>query len=336
MAILWVGGGDLDFPYLGTLSTGDTGFAAGRCRKWMCRNTAGWPPARGIAFPGGAIQSAWLGCFFYSGQINADNGILVIGFTHSSKLLGEGLYLSVTNTSKFRLCKFDGSTVTQLAIESGTTFNTTGWYKVDIQVTGYYASGSSCNVKVYVAPPGAVSTCIIDYTGDPTVSSLQNLDCVGIVGSPTNTREIVAEVVVADEDTRAFIVSENYPNAAGDSLQWTGAYTVLDDPVVDDADYAYVNTNDQIALYNLVNSPAGSYGVRAVQISARALRSGDSTPGKLALGVKSGGNTSDGSDQSLQPAWMVYQRLMTQNPTTSAAWQQSEIDGLQVQLKSRA
>ena len=129
----------------------------------------------------------------------------------------------------------------------------------------------------------------------------------------------------------------NYPNAAGDALtNFTGAYTTVDEITKDDSDLANSNTNDGTALYNLFPTPSGSFGVKAVGISARATKSSDSTPTKIALGVKSAGSTDDGSDQALTVAWATYQRLMTTNPLTTAVWTTAEIDALQLQLKARA
>ena len=332
MAILWAGQEDIDFPkgkwptrYPGWQSYGrhslDAGTAPGSAPTYM--------PCISVPFPAGAVTSCWVSARAGGSTNNSGADQLLFGLTKSTKTMGEGLWLKCDNpVTKIVLCTWNGTAIVELALDNGNHIGGSAVYHIDMQVISY---GASATVNVYVDGILAAT-----FTGDVRISSLTDLDQVAFYGDSINGRWVFSEFIVADEDTRPLRLTTLYPNAAGDSNAWTGAYTVLDEEDLDVSDLAYVNTSDQLALYNLSATPAGTFAVKAVQLSARALKSSDSIPTNIALGVKSGGSTDAGSDQALTGIWATYQRLMTTNPLTSNPWTTAELDALQLQLKSRA
>jgi len=328
MAILWCGAEDLDFRLN---ISGVTTAAADSYRRVHLGAGAGVTtvPLIGSPFPGGAITSCWLhsktGAAFDNG--NAEQ--MLIGLTRSTKTAGEGLWLKVdTPKTRIALGTWDGSSFVELAVDTGFhVAQASVPYFFDMQVTSY---GASATVNVYVNGNLACT-----FTGDTRISSLTDLDQVAIVGDTTNQRTMSSEVVVADEDTRAMRLVTLAPNATDGGSTFTGNATTIDETSLDQADSSYSNTNDNIGLFGLTDT-AGTYAVKAVMLSVRATKSSDSTPTKIALGVKSGASTDAGSDQALTTDWAHYMRLMTTNPITTNPWTTAELDALLLQVKARA
>ena len=85
---------------------------------------------------------------------------------------------------------------------------------------------------------------------------------------------VVSEVILADEDTRHFVgVASLAPSAAGDTNTWdSGAYTDIDEAVLDDADMLKSGTAAQDFNCNLNDLPAGDFDIGGVKVTARAVR----------------------------------------------------------------
>jgi hypothetical protein len=283
----------------------------------------------GNAFSGGPVTSAWLTFQF----------VASLGLGSSNKLCGLGKYsttnkgifvgTSSSNGQKVALLKFDGSTVTQLATETGTSISLGSFHKFDMHVTNY---GASSSIDVYMD-----GNLLISYTGDCSVSGVTGLDCVMCQytrGSATLGG--LSEFIVSTTDTRKMSLVTHYPNAAGDVLEFTGAYTTVDEITIDDSDLAYDNVDGHRAMYNLSNTPAGTFSVLAVKEAVRASRSSDSSPTSINLGIKSGGTVDVNANRSLGIGWGTVERLMTVNPVTGNLFTTAELDALQIVVESEA
>jgi hypothetical protein len=197
-----------------------------------------------------------------------------------------------------------------------------------MQVIDY---GANAYVNVYLN-----GSLLIAYgPGNVTVSGMTNFDCIGIGPNISSYAIAFSEFIVADEDTRTFGLVTMAPSAAGDANAWTGLYSTIDETTLDDSDVVYVNTNDQDVQYNLVNFPAGTFGVKAVEVAARATKSSGSTPGTLKLGIKEASVNVD-AGQTVTTGWATYLRLMQTDPIKAAAWLQSDMNSLQIDLQSAA
>jgi hypothetical protein len=72
-----------------------------------------------------------------------------------------------------------------------------------------------------------------------------------------------------------------------------------------------------------------------VAIKIRAAKGSGSTPGAIAMGVKTGGSIYvDASPDQLAQAWETHEHYLEENPDTSNPWTTSEIDSLQMNLQS--
>jgi hypothetical protein len=200
-------------------------------------------------------------------------------------------------------------------------------HKLDIQLVNW---GANATIRVYV--DGAL---LITFTGDAMgATGIAGFDSVFISQPNTLNATYVSEVIVADEDTRAFSLATLAPSAAGTTDDWTGAYTDVNETTINDATVVTTDTPVLDEQFDLGSLTAGSFQVRNVKIVARSENTVGSTVTTVALGVNSGGTIDPGSPQALTTAFVPLERFMSQNPVTAANWTQADTNALQVNLRS--
>lgn len=274
-------------------------------------------------------------------------------FTASSAFSATARFYQNNNTAASRtLCWFatggsarlrltcSGSSPTTIILESYTsggvaatlatsslTFAADVLHRLDVTVD-YQAAG---RVRVWIN-----GTLYIDFSGNPIVSSATTLDGFYMSTCSQSFDCNWSEVIVATQDTRTLSLVTLAPNAAGSANAWTGAYTDVDETTASDIDVMTSATANQVANLNTTGMPTGwsNLTVTAVKVTASAAR-GSTGPSKLALGVRT--NTTDSFptattlDTGFSTPVTTYYEL---NPVTSAAWTTTEIDALQIALKS--
>lgn len=317
MAILWCGGEDIDFP--NGAPVGVTTVSGRYASGARCAITSPTGMAKSLVYPG--MTSGWLSCHIYSVTApQANKGFFGAGSSGSDK----GLFVGIgASTGKLALLSYDGSTWTVLASEAGTSFSSSTLHRLDFQLINY---GASSTVNIFLN-----GVLLITYSGSTSISGVSSFDSLYIYSSNAGSYlYYLSGVIVADEDTRTMSVVPLVPNAAGDALTMTGAYTTVDDVSIDDADLVYGNTVGHQALYGLSGAPAGTFVVKALRIAARAAKSSGSTPTSLNLGYKSGGSVNVSDNHALTTGWATYERMIT-SITDPAA-----VDALQVALELAA
>lgn len=324
MTILWMGGEDIDFPNgsAAQVNTSGSSFRSGYARCSLTMTTAPTFCNRGNSFPGGTVTSAWL--HFYLLYQSSGTSSLMAGFGLNSGGTG-GVYVGndSTTATKIAIWKWDGTTKTKLATESGTSL--TSARKIDMQIINH---GATATVNVYVDGVLAVT-----FSGSTVITGFANFDCVAI--GPGGGNAFISEIIVADADTRTMNLVTLAPNANGDVNNWTtGTFSSINPTTINDANVIAVNTTGQDFQANLIDLPAGSFSINAVKVIARTEVTAGSTPTGVKLGVKSGGTVDVGSLNTPGAAFTNLERLMTTNPVTSAAWTQSDVNALQIDLRS--
>ncbi len=271
-------------------------------------------------FPGGAVTDLWVSCrAFWNNSAFAAQGI---GPCLGSA--GKGIVFGVAGDV---LTLYSLPSLTVLATEAGATFTYNVLRKVDMQVAGW---GAAAMVLVYVD-----DVLKIAWTGDLSFSgSVASVD--SLFGRSGNASALVcSEVVVADGDTRTFSVVTHAPARAGTLSQWNGAYTDVNEIVLDDSTTANINTPTRDEDFGLTPLPSGQqWQIEAAKAVVRATTTVSATATKLALGINDAGTVAVGASQALVTGWADYTNLMAVNPATSAAWLQAQIDGLQLVLRS--
>ena len=310
MTILWCGGEDIDFAAMGNTYT-----STAQCSTAFAR--AGYGNGTYAITPELApFTSIWAHFYVADPRTGLHSKIMFRESIASNKAIAiRGSYADLLITS------YNGTTHTTLVTATDVlTYDPTAF---DVQLISYGAAGT---VNVY-----ANGVLIATYTGDLTVCGAASLSCF-YFGSASND-EFFSEIIIADEDTRLMRLKTLAPNADGDTNDWTGAYTDVDELEGSDIDKIYTDTDGDDFQCNLTGMPAGSYQVKAVKITARAV----DAAGVLGvqLGVKSGGTVNVGSTQEVEGYWTLIERLMSVNPVTGVAWTPTDIESLQINLRAK-
>lgn len=327
MAILWCGGEDIDFPNNGTAAviTSSSTFRSGYAR---CSVDSSTNFATSNTFAGGAVTSFW--ATFRLGFTNVTpTNLRMFGFTHSAATAGAGLWIGVSSPfGKTTLFKWDGTTQTTLASETGTSIINNGNNRIDVQVTSF---GATATVNVYVA-----GVLVITFSGDVTVTGVTSIDSV-VLGQVGGTSGTTSEVMLANEDTRAWPGLLTLAlTGAGTTDQWTGLFSTINGTTFSDTSPNYTNVTAQDQQFNVTDPPSGAFAIKGVKITARMAKSASGAVSQVKLGYNSGGTVAFGTGATKAPttAYATYEQLDVTNPVTGNAFSQSEITALQLDMQS--
>ncbi len=328
MTILWCGGEDIDFP-LGANPpvVNSSAPRAGYARTDISSSGFGCSNP----FPGGAITDCWFS--FHPSKSNTPaTSTLFCGLVKASVGLSSGLWVGVSTSSasKLALFTYNGTTKTQLAAESGTSWSVGGNLnqRIDVRVASF---GASATVEVYFN--GAL---IISFTGDVGMSgTVTSVDSMGISGLLTTS---MSEFIVTTEDVRAYTGLVTMALTGAGTLQdWTSpTFSNINQTNFSDANPASSNTNAQEVEYNVTNMPSGTFSVRAVKIAARMAKSATPAVTQVELGYDNGGTDGygTGATKAVTTSYTTYEQLDTVDPTTSSAWLLADMNGLQLNMKA--
>lgn len=177
-----------------------------------------------------------------------------------------------------------------------------------ITLTGQDTNNSGGNVNV-----------IAFQTGSNGGTATYQVDDIYVVDSATTLGERRIETLYPTSD-----VAQGWTRSAG-----SDNYALVDETQVNgDTDYvqaSVVNTVDTYGFQDVTGSPAT---IDAVQVSAFAEKT-DATARSIALQVKSGATTSDGSNFGLNASYAKFERLLTTDPNGGGSWSASAVNALQ-------
>lgn len=201
---------------------------------------------------------------------------------------------------------------------------------IDINVVCNTASGS---IKLYISGTERINSGTINLSA---ITALNKIRFTGYTNGVGGTKTYASQVVVANESTIGMRLLTRYPNAAGATSSWTGAYTDIDEIVYEDADFILSGSANQISTFGQTGPAITGYTVRAVGVTARA-RCGASGPQNLRHAIRvSGTDYFSGSDIALSAGYAATETIWETNPATSAAWVNTAIDAVQPGVKSIA
>lgn len=323
MSILWCGGEDIDFSSPGSV-TSTTSYNGTPMRSDFarCAVSSGEVFVYGVPVLDTPVTSCWMSFQGRVTDFGSGKNLRVCGMVDSAS--GKGIYVGANPSAQTYLSinKYDGSTVTSLAAESTATLDGSV-HKFDLQIIDH---GATATVNLY--KDGSLAA---TYSGSTEISGVDSFNAVGMA-NVVIYGSCVSEIIVADEDTRLLSVRTASPSAAGDTTEWEGAYTDIDEVTLSDADVISTDTADEDFQCNLTGMPAGDYIVKAVKVAARC------TDGIGGMGIKIGIKTNSDVDLSdaitLGGYWETKERLYNENPITSNRFTPAEIDALQIALQS--
>ena len=187
---------------------------------------------------------------------------------------------------------------------------------------------------------------VIDYSGDTTNNAEYVTEFV-LRGTDQGKETYYDDIVLND-------ASGSYNNSwpgqvhllpiqaagEGDTTQFTRAGVDLGEnfaqvrPLTPIQSYVQSDTADEIDLYT-VDVPDLPSGATIKNVIASALGRIVTGSGSMALLCKQGGNTTTGSDKALSAGWTMDQEVFAVNPADDAAWEEADLSGLQLGIKSR-
>lgn len=125
---------------------------------------------------------------------------------------------------------------------------------------------------------------------------------------------------------------------AGFYTDWSGSYTDVNEVVINDGNFNLSATAGQNQTYDMTNVslPAG-YSIAGLFYGLRARNDGFTSPTNYKALLRTGGsNFLSGNLTPIGPAFGYNQYRWDQNPDTSAAWTESDINALQLGFQSAA
>lgn len=326
----WVGTEDTDFAIVngggGVITSGSgTNYRSSFTRCGMSsgdNNSVADPPFYRIASPlwSSAVSSFWFHtqvCFRQGGaSITGDSNFQVVRFLDAAGVCRLGLRCNGSNQLKL-FKRTAAGTITDIATSSTVANFGLSINALDMQVV-YNSSGS---VTVYHA-----GVQILTFSGDMTTDGATTLQQVELGNAGSIAAAVYSECIVSDSDTRAMALQVLTSSTAGTTQSWTGTASNVNQTTVNDANYVYSATANQLQEYKPAALVSGNYNVLAVAMIARALV-GSSGPSKMDFVTRIATTEYLSSDYS--PSVGSFNNfgpyIQTTNPATSVAFTTADL-----------
>lgn len=184
----------------------------------------------------------------------------------------------------------------------------------------------------------------IDFTGDTKPGADTQFDKVRLgygPGALWYTSAYFDNFIIDDAawigDTKIQVV---VPTGAGTTTGWTpsaGAnYACVDEIPASDADYVSINAVDTVDTYAAGNLIGDVSSIKCVQIQSRVRTDGAPTPTNLKLVVRSGGTDYFSGDNVVPASEKSLWNLWEDNPADAAAWEEADVNAMEMGVKSAA
>lgn len=214
------------------------------------------------------------------------------------------------------------------------------WYVIEV-----WAKRGAVSGRIVVKVDGVT---VIDFTGNTGTADFAHFRFHGQASD-----SIWIDDVAINDTTGG--VDDSWPGDgriialrpnADSSVQWDGSdgnqvnnYALVDDPSTHDSDSTYVTTTvaDEVDLYDVEASGLSGKTISRVWAEGIAKATLGDGSGKFRLGIKTGGTEYwDDADQQLFSTYYPYRtEEHTVNPSDSNPWDSTDLDAIQVGIKSR-
>lgn len=289
----------------------------------------------------------------YCLDLNASNEYLQKDITADDEIYFAFLY-RFTNTGAYELLSlFSGANLMiQIARDNASgkikvyrlyTVLDTGTHTLNIDTTYLI------EVRVKIADAGGIIDVKVDgvsditFSGDTKEGAYTQFNKVRL-GYVSGTRYSFAYFDNFIMDDYAWIgdtkIQKILPIGGGNSTIWNpsvGAnWQCVDERPASDVDYVSTDAIDQVDTYAAANM-AGSIGsVKCVQIQSRTESDGTPTPTNLKLVARSGGADHLSGDKAVPAAPKGLWNLWETNPADSLAWEEADVNAMEIGIKSAA
>lgn len=273
----------------------------------------------------GNIAECWVHFRMYFAAISLTNANTPFQIQNSA---GQGvLRLQNVSTANYQMQYWNGSAWTNVGSSVAVT---NGTFEFDVHSK---IDNSTGIFEIFI---NGVSTW--SFSGDTDLFSGSANDRVLFDRFTTGSAPdaIISEIIIATTDTRSLRVATLVPNGAGASTAWTGTFADVDETDINDADFVSATTAPIDELFTLtdLSTVAQGYDPVAVTIGTRG-RVGVTGPSNLQTLLRTGSTDYNSSNKGPTTSFAsVSQTIYDQNPNTTADWTISDIQGLEVGVRS--
>ncbi len=267
------------------------------------------------------VADFWTACYLSKwGNANTSGFLILFDTAYSAT---QGLFAIAqtgTNTGIYRVNYWNGSAWTAASAETF-TIDSGVLYRIDFHVKIANAGGV---IELYLNGVLTMTGAIDDTRITDTVTGINKVE-FGNFASSLNRCQWSA-MIFADEDTRAMFMAQRLPTGNGANTAWTGAFGDVDETGYNDADFLTTTTAGAKETFTHAALPAAwatGFTVEAVALNYRfsaGQNSGLVTKDLHRIGGVDVVGASLGNLSQYGPA----QRLLAQNPATSADWTMAE------------
>jgi hypothetical protein len=256
-------------------------------------------------------------------------------FTNLMALLSGTTYtfgLRVTSTGAIEARRMTSSGAgTVLGTSAAGVILSSTWQFVEVGVVINDTTGS-VTVKVD-------GTTVLSLTSQDTNNAVTTVDTIQLGCSANTAGQGIGQFddfYLVDSATTLGERRVETKRAAADTAQkdfsplsGTDNNAMVDDTTANgDTDYVQASSVGNTDLYTFGTLSSTPSAISAVQITAFAEKT-DASSRSIALQVKSGATTSDGSNFALAASYGKFDRILETDPNTSAAWTASGVNNLQ-------
>lgn len=302
-----------------------TGRFSGQCAQSNNSNTSTWSRSLGASYSSFSVGFA----LRYTAFPGTGNYVCTLD---SSGTYQVGITVSSTGTISASRMSSRTAAGAVLGTSASAVIALNTWHYVEIECV---ISDTVGVFNVYVDGASVLSLSSQDTrNGTPTTVDTISFGG-GLNTSNSNGTAQIDDLYVTDSATKLGErrVETLYPTSdvAQGFARSTGAtnYTLVDEAQVNgDTDYVQGSSVGDVDTYGLGDLSSTPSAISAVNVVAYAEKT-DAASRSIALQVKSGATTSDGSNYALAASYGRFDRLLTTDPNTSAAWTASAVNALQ-------
>lgn len=171
----------------------------------------------------------------------------------------------------------------------------------------------------------------VDTSGLPDIAQFRLNDANNNAAYDT----YYSEVICASHNIGSARLAAIAVTGAGAQSGWSGAYTDVDNALVDDATFIASGTAGQKSSFIAEDLPAGSLTVSEVSVVARVRRGGTGPQNANAL-LRVGGTDYTQSLGTVGESFAKERVVWTLNPATSGAWDAAAVNALEIGVESVA
>jgi|PlaIllAssembly_1097288.scaffolds.fasta_scaffold148486_2 hypothetical protein len=189
-------------------------------------------------------------------------------------------------------------------------------------------------------------TAVIDIdAGDAvdTTAGLENVQTVnvGTIAGELTGRGSMDDLVIDDaEEVTNTRIQKLQISGVGTTGEWDAStgnpYECVDEIPYSDTDYIYTNVSGESATFACADLTGSINSIKCLAISARMSYEGSPSPTKQKIAIRVNGSEYYGDDMSPALTFGRNAKLWVLNPDDSAAWEEGDINAIEIGVRSVA